>query len=223
MFTIPKRVEIDHHTIKLIIGVIALSLAGLTSYFADDPILSISASYYEDGWSRDIFVGFLFAIAAFLLAYNGKSTIEMMLSKVAALSAMGVAMFPCKCGDHPEIIPNVHGISTGVMFVILAIFCYIFFQRAYNKGHPQAKLRAAIYAFCGITLVLSILIIATDNLSGHSFSLKINRLIFYCEAAGLIAFGIAWLYCQPHTSPHHKWRRKALAFSFQQPQSETKH
>ena len=193
MYSNPKRVEIDHHTMKLIIGVIAISLATLTSFFAVTSIQSISASYYEDGWSRDIFVGFLFAISAFLLAYNGKSTNEMVLSKMAAVAAMGVAMFPCKCGTHTEIIRYVHGTSAAVMFVILAIFCYIFFRRAYGKGHLQAKLRAIIYALCGITIVTSILIIAIDNFTGGIISSKINRLTFFCEAAALIAFGIAWL------------------------------
>ena len=140
----PQRTEIDHHTMKLIVGLVAISLATLTSFFADTPIQSISASYYEEGWSRNIFVGFLFAISAFLLAYNGRSSTEMVLSKVAAVAAMGVAMFPCKCGDHLEIISHVHGISAGVMFAILAVFCYKFYQRAMGKGHMQAKWRAAI-------------------------------------------------------------------------------
>src|SRR5258706_598202 len=109
MFASPKRPEIDHRTIKLIVGLIALTLANLTSFFAQSSITSISASYYEGGWSLNIFVGFLFAISAFLLAYNGQSTSEMVLSKVAGFAALGVAMFPCKCGDHPEIIPDVHG------------------------------------------------------------------------------------------------------------------
>src|SRR4029453_11107877 len=70
MFSAPKQQEINHITIKLVVGIIALSLASLTSFFANSSITSISASYYEGGWSQSIFVGFLFAIAAFLLAYN---------------------------------------------------------------------------------------------------------------------------------------------------------
>jgi hypothetical protein len=193
MFSSPKRLEIDHRTIKLIIGLIALSLANLTSFFAQTPISSISASYYEGGWSQNIFVGFLFAISAFLLAYNGQATSEMVLSKLAACAALGVAMFPCKCGSHAEIIPNVHGISAATMFLILAFFCYIFFQRARDKGHSQAKLRAYIYAICGITIVASVLIIAIDNIFNGLISSKIVRLTFYGERTGLIAFGISWL------------------------------
>jgi NADH:ubiquinone oxidoreductase subunit 5 (subunit L)/multisubunit Na+/H+ antiporter MnhA subunit len=73
MFSAPKREEIDHLTIKFVVGLIAVTLAPLTDFFAKSPITSISASYYEGGPSQTIFIGFLFAIAAFLLAYNGFS------------------------------------------------------------------------------------------------------------------------------------------------------
>ncbi len=193
MFSAPKRQEIDHHTIKLIVGVIALSLASLTSFFATTAITSISASYYEGGWSQSIFIGFLFAIAASLLAYNGLSRPEMLLSKVAAAAALGVALFPCRCDTHIELVPYVHGISAATMFLILAYFCYTFYRRARDKGHPQAKTRAAIYALCGVAIFLAILVLAIDNLFGGSLSARIPRLTFYGEATGLVAFGISWL------------------------------
>jgi hypothetical protein len=189
----PKRIEIDHHTIKLIIGLCAISLASLTSFFSDTPIQSISASYYEDGWARNIFVGFLFAISAFLFAYNGNTFFEMIYSKIAAIAALGVAMFPCKCGCHTEIIPNIHGISAAIMFLILVFFCYSFFRRARGKNTFQAKIREFIYIICGICITISILLLVIDHLFDNIISLKISRLTFYCEAAGLIAFGIAWL------------------------------
>ena len=189
----PKRQEIDHRTIKLIVGIIAISLAGLTSAFSSSAITSISASYYEAGWSQTIFIGFLFAIAAFLMAYNGLTKVEMVLSKIASLAALGVAMFPCKCDTHEEIIPNIHGFSAGLMFLILAYFCYAFFQRAKAKGYPQAKARAAIYALCGISIALSIITLGYDGLTGNSLSDGIPRLTFYGETAGLVAFGISWL------------------------------
>lgn len=193
MFPRPVRVEIDNHTLKLIVGLIAFSLPFLTNYFAVEELKSISIAYHEDGWSRNILVGFLYAIAAFLLAYNGNSTPEMVLGKIGAFAALGVAMFPCKCCDHPEIIPYVHGISASVMFVILSFFCYFFYQRAWAKGHSQAKARAYIYALCGITIITSITVIAMSDLLYGIICSKTNRLIFFCEAAALIAFGIAWL------------------------------
>ena len=189
----PTRVEIDHHTIKLIIGVIAISLATLTSIFSETPLESISASYHEEGWSSIIFIGFLFAISAFLIAYHGRSAFELVISKIAAVSALGVAMFPCSCGGHQEIIPHVHYISATVMFLILVAFCYSFFKRARGKGHTQAVFRAYIYAICGITILVSIAVIGLDFVLDEAISSRISRLTFYCEAVALVAFGIAWL------------------------------
>lgn len=196
MLSIPLRAEINEHTSKLIVGLIAITLAGATSLFSDTPLQSISASYHEGGWSRDIFVGSLFAIAAFLLSYNGKppyQTYQMVMSKIGALAAMCVAMFPCKCVIYDEIIPHVHAISAAVMFLILAAFCYFFFIRAWDKGHGRARLRAYIYAICGINIVASILIIAIDNILGGAISSHICRLTYYGETTALVSFGIAWL------------------------------
>lgn len=195
MLSSPKRVEIDHRTIKLIVGLIALSLANLTSFFSETVLGSISASYYEAGWPRDIFIGFLYAISAFLLAYNGKSTHEMILSKIAAFAALGVAMFPCDCGGHPQIIPHLHAISAAVMFLVLAGFCYIFYRRSRGKGNSEAKyVRAFVYAACGIVIVGVIVILAYDGLTGGVLDKFFkNRLTFYGERIGLIAFGISWL------------------------------
>lgn len=189
----PAHIEIDHHTMKLIVGVIAITLAWLTSIFSQTPLESISASYHADGWSRDIFVGFLFAISAFLFAYNGRSTFEMVLAKIAAFAAIGVAIFPCFCGGHEEIIPYVHYVSAAVMFLILAAFCVSFFKRARGKRHAQAMFRAYIYAICGLIIVASIAVLALDFVLGGAISSIVRRITFYCETTALIAFGVAWL------------------------------
>jgi hypothetical protein len=193
MLTPPKRQEVDHRTIKLIVGVVALSLAALTDLFAKTRITSISASYYEGGWSQSIFIGFLFAISALMLAYNGRSEREMVLSKVAAAAGLGIALFPCVCGIHTPPIPFVHGASAAVMFLILAYFCYLFSRRARSKNYSQAKLRSGIYVACAIAIVLSIVVIALDHVSGGTISARLPRLVFYGEATGLVAFGISWL------------------------------
>ena len=193
MLAPPRRPEIDHRTIKLVVGVIALSLASLTSLFASSPLTSISASYWEGGWSESIFVGFLFAIAAFLLAYNGRSENEMVLSKIASVAGLSVALFPCGCDGHVVRIPYVHYVAAATLFLILAVFCYDFFKRASRKGHQQAKRRAILYVLCGAAILLSIGVLAFDGVSGHHLAMRIPRLVFYGEAVGLIAFGISWL------------------------------
>lgn len=189
----PAKPEIDHRTIKLIVGVIALSLGALTSAFAKDRIDSISASYYEGGTSQAILIGFLFAIAALLLAYNGQSRREMVLAKIAALAALGVALFPCVCEVHKVDFPAVHATSAAVMFVILAEFCRIFHGRARGKGHREALRRAWIYAACGWAIVASIAAVLAYKLGGDALRAAVPRLVFHAECTALVAFGISWL------------------------------
>src|SRR5258708_39189021 len=106
MLSAPKREEIDHRTIKLVVGIIAICLATLTSTFASDAIDAISASYYEGGWSQTIFIGFMFPIAAFLPPYNALTQREMILSNVAARPALDFALFPCECSRHPALLTS---------------------------------------------------------------------------------------------------------------------
>ena len=59
-------------------------------------------------------------------------------------------------------------------------------------GHKEAARRACVYVGCGVAIILSMLTIAFDKLSGGILSSKIPRLIFYGEATGLVAFGVCW-------------------------------
>ena len=193
MLTPPKRHEIDHRTIKLVVGVIAIAIAPLTSVFASTRLESISASYYEGGWSQSIFIGFLFAIAAMLLAYNGYSKTEMILSKVAAGAGLGVALFPCKCDTHAERVPYAHAIFAAVMFLILAYFCVLFRRRAKAKAHAQANWRAMIYTACGVAIILAIVVLGVNAFANDAIRQVVPQVTLYGETVGLVAFGVAWL------------------------------
>ena len=79
------------------------------------------------------------------------------------------------------------------MFLILVYFCFVFYKRSRAKGHTEANRRAFIYVLCGIVIIASILIMLFDKATGGVLSSRILRLVFYCERAGLVAFGISWL------------------------------
>ena len=186
----PRRPEIDQYAIKFLIGAIAFSLPWIELALTEGSITSISASFWFDPgpWPRNIFVGFLFAISAFMLTYNGLSETEMWLAKSASLAALGIAMFPCQCGDPArEIIPRVHALSAAVMFAVLGWFCYIFVRRAQAKGHREARWRAGIYSVCGLGMVGAIALFLASQLW------KQEALILWGETVGLVSFGVSWL------------------------------
>jgi hypothetical protein len=193
MASAPARPEIDNHTMKLIAGLIALALGPLTTLLAKEPLESISAAYWAGGVSQIVFVGFLFATAAFFLAYNGETTREMIASKLAAVSALGVALAPCECPGHVVLVTHLHGVSAAVMFLLLTYFCYVFYRRALAKHHARAKARAAIYAVCGVTMLVAIVVLAINNSTGGSLSRFDRWITFHGELTGLLAFGISWL------------------------------
>lgn len=198
----PNRPEIDQQTLKLMVGVVATTLGTLTNAFSTRALDSISASYWEGGWAQTIFLGFLFAIAAFLVAYNGYSKGEMILAKVAALAAVCVALFPCNCVVSQDLkacarevgdVPLVHGGAAGVLFIILIAFCLIFYKRAGDKKqrlqYPEAQRRQWVYLACAVVIAVASLAMGLNYL----LALEIRRLVWYGETAGLIAFGISWL------------------------------
>lgn len=192
----PDHPEIDQLTMKMIVGIIAISIAFVPAAVSDpnlkEPLTSISETYFAGDWSRSFFVGFLYTISAFLLCYNGQTTMHMVLSKLAALASFCVAMFPCKCGHGSEIIPYVHYASAAVMFFVLAYFCLEFYRHATIKGHKQARWRAGIYLACFWVLALSMAALVVDSVSG-ALSTPWPRFVYYGEMTGLLAFGVCWL------------------------------
>lgn len=194
MIAKPQNIEINHHATKLIIGFVAILLAGTANQLSGlPPIDSVSESYYRGDWARNFFVGLLFVIFALLITYNGRTWLEWCLSKIAAFACLGVALFPCACGIPSSVISVIHAISAGLMFTILAIFCYLFILRAKTKGYPQAKRRIAIYTICCVAIIFSIVVILIDFATSGELQPYISRLVYKFEALGLIAFGIAWL------------------------------
>lgn len=201
MLETPARSEIDQLTLKLLVGLMALALGPLTVLLAGRSLDSISASYWTLGRSRDVFVGVVFAIAAFLASYNGQSRLQMIVSKVAAAAAMGIALFPCsRDADFssgglvfPEPSPVVHGACAVVLFAILAFFCSVFYRHARAKGHREAHRRLAIYAACGLTMAAAILVLAIHHVFHPALTAGIPNLTFYGEWAALVAFGVSWL------------------------------
>jgi hypothetical protein len=192
----------DYRLLRLVIGVIAFALPIIVLIAAGDVRLtSISASYYTD--ARNYFVGLLFVVAAFLLAYNGHLFSEALASKFASAAAVGVALFPTLCGNEASLnkyiecatqnTATMHYVSAATMFGVLAYFCLGPFRDKTKTHGPMFARRRKIYWLCGWSIILSFVIgivaswLFKDNLSEE------NAILLYAETAALWAFGIAWI------------------------------
>lgn len=187
----------DYRTLRLLMGIIALFMPIAVVIFSNKALSSISASYYTD--SRDIFVGALFIVGAFLLAYNGHETNQAIASKVAAIAAFCVAYFPTSCDVCEATVETyIHYLSAITLFSILAYFCFVFFRKKIKDSLGKELLRSRIYFLCGslmtaciLMLILVFLLIKFGIISQE----LVDRLhiVYFGEWIAMTAFGIAWI------------------------------
>jgi len=169
-------------------GFIALALPWIVCLIASEPLFSISHSYYSE--ARDVFVGLMSVVAAFLLAYQGHSFVQACFAKLASFAALGVAWFPTACvGCDNSLVANTHNISAIVLFSVLAYFCLGPFRQQTKGGSAKAALRSKIYLCCGVLMVLSMLSILFIP---EELQLE-YEVVFWAEAIALTAFGTAWV------------------------------
>lgn len=195
--------QINHKTMRVIVGVIAILLAPIVLLLADNgsDLNSISASYWTN--SGDIFVGCLIAVGFFLSAYNGtggEKDWEFYLSKAACAFAIGVALFPTDIYGDDDIAPtwttNVSGLigltpkvihygSALLLFGCLIALMWFFSKRARKKGKLK---RSNIYRVIAALMTSGIIIFF---IVGQI--LKLENTVLLIEAWGLMWFGLGWL------------------------------
>ncbi|HUN91050.1 MAG TPA: hypothetical protein VMU33_03260 [Burkholderiaceae bacterium] len=201
-FQRPRRPSIDEHTTKMVVGVIAVSIGLVTTWASDlpDSLTSISQSCFAGDWSRNVFVGFLYAIAAFLMSYNGETVSHFFASKTASCAAFGVAMFPCDCRNESipacagaaAEMPSIHYACAAVMFSALAYFCLEFYRDARKRAHVPALWRARIYVVCFVAIVVSIVSLGLNAVLAGDLAAHYRRFVYAFELLALEAFGISW-------------------------------
>lgn len=188
----PQRPEFDQYTIKFTVGAIALSLPWLEVALTKGKIHSISASFWACGFApRTLFVGLLFAIGSLVFAFNGDDNLELVLGKLAALLAIGVAVFPCTCGtSYREIVPHAHYACAITLFIVLAVFCVIFWLHARRNKvtePEEAPRRMWVYAVCCLGFVAALALMVAYKVTQKEV------FVLYAETTGLSSFGISWL------------------------------
>jgi hypothetical protein len=150
-----------------------------------------SAPSVREAPSRDWFVGCLFAVAAFLYLYKGFSAAENVALNLAALFAVGVAVFPMewKCGSVCGKY-SIHGFCAVAMFVCLV---YVVWFRATDTlsliaGDSRRARYRRLYKIIGLVMLASpVTAFVLNSVIGSRTSY-----VFFVEAAGIWAFALYW-------------------------------
>jgi hypothetical protein len=199
---------ISGETLQLIIGVLAVmlpvSMIITAGFFSDCDTVQPSISAYYHTAARDLFVGILCAVGVAMFAYKGYSRYDNFFATVAAIAAIGVALFPtsvcepiggCITGVIDTGVYNIiHLVSAATLFIVLAIFCIVIFTITDQDATEGRLLRNKIYYGCGVMIIACIALIAISmNVDGFPQHLLGFPVVFLFETIALVAFSLSWL------------------------------
>ena len=197
-----SRLVISYLALRRAVGILGLTfpfILVLGGFLNDTPIQTSVSDYYHTSM-RDIFVGILFAVATFLLAYKGYERKDAIAGNIAGVCAIGVALVPTTPDINPtdrqELMGMFHLIFAAGYFCTLAYFClFLFTKTGKGKPTPRKLQRNRVYKVSGFIILLSITLIALlfalpANLTEP---VMVYKPVFWLEAIAIVAYGLAWL------------------------------
>lgn len=90
--------------------------ASLSEYY----LTAAKCSNFRGDWGRSWFVGTLFIVGWFLMAFPALTRFQLWL-KLSGVLALMVALFPMEAKD--PWVPYVHGAAAGTLFVPIVLLC----------------------------------------------------------------------------------------------------
>lgn len=177
----------------------------------EEATIQPSLSDYYHTLEHDIYVGTLFAIGLFLVAYQGypRSRGELLsdtwITTLAGIGALGVALFPNEvpnaCGSTPLRAATLGTFRVAVLhygsgLVFLLSLAYISLVPFARSAHPS---RRRIYRTTGwIIAVMTVAVFVTSwfKIIGPAPLQRIvirYRLVLWSECIATWAFGVSWL------------------------------
>jgi hypothetical protein len=190
-----NAVVFDYRTLRLLMGIIALALPLVVRMISNTALPSVSDYYYTE--ARDVFVGMVFVVSAFLWAYRGHSLTQNYVSKVASLAAILVALYPTACENcEPSAVSVVHYLAAAILFSILSYFCLGPFRYNTRGQGGKKERRARVYLICGWLMIACMLTAAAAAVEIYVFHGELAtdlNVIYWAEAIALGAFGVEWI------------------------------
>jgi hypothetical protein len=171
----------------------------------DELALTSLSAYYYSG-AREVFVGALCAIGAFLITYKvAEINLDNTLSLLAGLAVVVVALCPTERTDvsvaqtalqerlGEGVVGAIHFSAAGAFILALAVLSYYFGKRegarAARPGKRSPRFWKTYHWVCAGAIVVALLWCAVTAISGWGPS----RALLYGEAAAVWAFAASWL------------------------------
>lgn len=210
-----NKLVLSYVTVRKIIGILGLlfPLILVLGSFILGHCHSIQQSisnYYHTNM-RDVFVGYVCTLSIFLFSYKGYDLTDRIVSALAGIFGLIVALFPTSMKLNPDNsvidcniwcnteqhswIGQLHLISAGLFILCLCYFSLFLFTKGELQPTPQKLIRNKIYLTCGCIMfscifLLIFLFILPKNVYN---ALLIFKPVFWLETIAFVAFGFSWL------------------------------
>lgn len=194
-----KTLVLSYLELRATVGIIGMLLPFVLTIgkaIADGPGILTSMSAYYYSTMGNVLVGSLCAIGVFLWSYRGYDWRDMVAGHLAAVSAVGVALFP----TAPEIdatstqimLSTLHAVCAGIFFLTLAYFALVLFRQSSSTPTNMKIIRNYVYLACGVIIVASVALVALSHVLPKDSPIFDKHPTFYLESLAILAFGISW-------------------------------
>lgn len=159
-----------------------------------DVLASISGYFYSP--LRGVFVGSMCAVGMFLLSYRGIGLVDDLISNVAAVAAVGLALFPTTPpgprSPAQQHVAVVHAVCAATFFFMLALFCLVRFPKPDNEltaNDPNRHRRDVAYYVTGGLILLCLLLVVVTGLLPAT---EPAHPLLILETVAIFSFGVSW-------------------------------
>ncbi|MBP7809075.1 MAG: class 1 isoprenoid biosynthesis enzyme [Bacteroidia bacterium] len=209
-----NKLVLSYLTVRKLIGILGfffplILVLGSIIIGSCKEIQDSISNYYHTNM-RDVFVGYVCTLSIFMFSYKGYDIADRIVSMLAGIFGVIVALMPTNLKIIRGIIPHcniwydverhsvigvIHLIAAGLFILSMAYFTLFLFTKGETHPTPEKIIRNLIYKTAGYIMLscIAILIfffILPDTVT-QSF-LKYKP-VFWLETIAFVAFGFSWL------------------------------
>jgi hypothetical protein len=193
---------LSYLALRKAVGLVGFALPfalGIGGFLLSRQGIQITMSDYYYTGMRNVFVASLCSIGIFLMSTRGYDRNDEITGRLAALFAIGIALFPttpsADATSRAKAIGTIHLSCAALFYLTVALISIVLFTKtsADKIPTPRKLQRNAVYRVCGFAILACISLILVFEFLPDKTSLERFTPVFWLESIASVAFGVSWL------------------------------